>query len=75
MQEIDNRKIADSFAEFITPIPLREFLKKEVGDCKDKTIFDCAVGSGQLLYNNYMNDKNNNVKDYFKQYYLTKRTF
>lgn len=30
---------------------------------------------GQQLYNNYMNDKNNNVKDYFKQYYLTKRTF
>lgn len=51
MQEVDNRKIADSFAEFITPIPLREFLKKEVGDCKEKTIFDCAVGSGQLLYN------------------------
>lgn len=37
--------------EYITPLKLREFILNRVGECKDKIIFDCSIGSGQLLYN------------------------
>lgn len=39
------------YQEYITPNKLREFLSFEVGDVKDKIIFDPCVGSGQLLFN------------------------
>lgn len=50
MIEDDLRKQAKKNAEFITPQKLRDYLKEEVGDVKDKIIFDCSIGSGQLLY-------------------------
>lgn len=42
---LDEKK---KLAQFITPIPLREFIKKEAGVCN--VVFDCSVGSGQLIY-------------------------
>lgn len=50
MKEFNNRNIADKFAEYITGQELRKYLaekvKKYVGE--DITVFDGAVGSGQL---------------------------
>jgi len=50
MKEFNNRDIADKFAEYITGQELRKYLaekvKKYVGE--DITVFDGAVGSGQL---------------------------
>lgn len=50
MKEFSNRKIADKHAEYITGQELRKYLarkvKKYVGD--NPTVFDGAVGSGQL---------------------------
>lgn len=50
MEEFNNRDIADKFAEYITGQELRKYLaekvKKYVGE--DITVFDGAVGSGQL---------------------------
>lgn len=50
IKEFNNRKIADKHAEYITGQELRKYLarkvKKYVGD--NLTVFDGAVGSGQL---------------------------
>lgn len=50
MKEFNNRNIADKFAEYITGQELRKYLaekvRKYVGE--DITVFDGAVGSGQL---------------------------
>lgn len=50
MKEFNNRNIANKFAEYITGQELRKYLaekvKKYVGE--DITVFDGAVGSGQL---------------------------
>lgn len=50
LKEFNNRKTADKFAEYITGKELRQYLadkvKKYCGD--DITIFDGAIGSGQL---------------------------
>lgn len=50
MKEFNNRDIADKFAEYITGQELRKYLaekvRKYVGE--DITVFDGAVGSGQL---------------------------
>lgn len=50
MKEFNNRNIADKFAEYITGQELRKYLaekvKKYVGE--NITVFDGAVGSGQL---------------------------
>ena len=50
MKEFNNRNVADKFAEYITGQELRKYLaekvRKYVGE--DITVFDGAVGSGQL---------------------------
>ncbi len=50
LKEFNNRKTADKFAEYITGKELRQYLadkvKKYCGD--DITVFDGAIGSGQL---------------------------
>lgn len=45
--ESDLRAEAKANAEHITPIPLRKWLGERVG--KVGTVFDCSIGSGQLL--------------------------
>ena len=44
------RETQSKYQEFITPFALREFIKRELGDVKNKIIFDPCLGSGQLLY-------------------------
>lgn len=57
LKEFNNRKTADKFAEYITGRELRQYLadkvKKYCGD--DITVFDGAIGSGQL--EEYINPK------------------
>lgn len=45
--ESDLRAEAKANAEHITPIPLRKWIAERVG--KVNTVFDCSIGSGQLL--------------------------
>lgn len=76
MKEFNNRNIADKFAEYITGQELRKYLaekvKKYVGE--DITVFDGAVGSGQLEQHIkpkwiYGVEIQKNACDFFKENY------
>ena len=71
MQEFNFNERKKQNAEFITPERLRLFLKDEIGEVKEKTIFDPAGGSGQLLFNieakrKIVNEINKDCEEYCK---------